>query len=78
VQIRACAEAGWQRKTIALEAGIKTEWRVRQVQAYMQPGIDKGMFRGRQAGKAVISVAGIDSVKVLPLLVWQYNISMIV
>jgi hypothetical protein len=33
---------------------------------------------GRLAGRAVISVAGIDSVEVLPLLVWQYNISMII
>ena len=39
----------------------------------MQSGIDKGMF-GSIAGKGV---AGLNVGKVLPPLVWQYNVNMI-
>jgi hypothetical protein len=42
----------------------------------MQSGIDEGML-GSIAGKLVILVAGLNARKVLPLLVWQYNVNMI-
>ncbi len=61
-------------KASALEAGIEAEWWAQQqVQAQMQSGIDKGMF-GSIAGKGV---AGLNVGKVLPPLVWQYNVNMI-
>jgi hypothetical protein len=42
----------------------------------MQSGIDEGML-GSIAGKVVILVAGLNVGKVLPPLVWQYNVNMI-